>query len=173
MYRLQNPTGHGKLPMSAPITSFPSFDYSKPQAPQVHPTQTVPVPSTPQPSASQFESMKTEFENLIREKLSKVDEVLLALKDKSEKISEPVHKKVEENGLKLDSHKVKMSEKKKKRSFFPITDNMWFEIKQKFTDLPDTYRNSALSDGVDYYVNYKNKKVLLDGKGYLKILNNL
>ena len=48
---------------------------------------------------------------------------------------------------------------------------MWEDLKVKFKEFPDELKSKVYSDGVDYFVDMQNKKMLLDNKLLLKILN--
>ena len=171
-------------------------------------------------STEEYKKINTEFENLIKEKLGKIDEILISIKEKqnlqiqtqqTQQITpsvplppqqQPNHmfytqipmnnpltsfntqafnsatpqgiisevKEVKEKDTKVE---VKSTEKKKgkKSTYYPITDNMWIDLKEKYHDLPDNHRSKVVSDGEQYYIQIKNKKILLDGKGLLKLLN--
>ena len=61
--------------------------------------------------------------------------------------------------------------KRTKKTYYNINDSMWLDIKNKYPDLIDNYKNQTYSDGTDYYIDIKNKKNLLDNKLILKLLN--
>ena len=130
-----------------------------------------------------------EFEQLVKEKLGKIDEILIALKEKQQgpneiKYQEPQHLApppvnhqipIQQPAIPVTApvFNIQKTEKvsKGKKTYYNITDNMWTELKNKYTELPDEFRTKTFSDGTNYYVEMKNKKILLDGKGLLKLLN--
>lgn len=119
-----------------------------------------------------------EFENLVRDKLSKLDEVLLALQEKQDLMNSYIKDKpnlldsanVNKNNVPVINTKLDKVVRSKK-TYYNITDNMWNEIKTTYPELPDTYRVKTYSDGTQYYIDAKNKKIPLDNKALLKILN--
>ena len=60
-----------------------------------------------------------------------------------------------------------------KKTYLEISDRMWNDLVSSgpFSDMPDDYRDKIYSDGVDHYVEFKGKKIPLDGKALLKILS--
>ena len=123
------------------------------------------------PSQPQIESTKEEelFKDMVKEKLGKIDEFLISIKEKQDQLlsSNPSSQQVSIPQLSKGTPKGRS-----KKTYYKITDTMWNDIKSSFVDLPEAYKNNAYSDGTSYYVEHKNKKILLDGKGYLKILND-
>ncbi len=137
------------------------------------------------------EFARKEFERIVREKLDKLDNVLLSLKEKQDGISEI---KLESKNLPpkvIESNLLNVGQtipniiqnvpnqlnvgqiipKRTKRSYYPITDNMWNDVQVKFPDIPLDIKQKIYSDGLDYFVDTKNKKSLLNNKIILKLLN--
>jgi hypothetical protein len=140
-----------------------------------NPLQSLPAQQPHTPQTSEI-NIKAEFEYLVKEKLGKIDDILVALKEKQDALT------TETENLKKNPNPVIPTptptfvvepEKKKrtKKSYYTVTDNMWDIVKQKFPDLSDKYRKDTYSDGTDYYVDIKNKKTFLDNKCVLKLLN--
>lgn len=136
------------------------------------PPQTTPIQQTPhitqQPSNSKEED---EFKDMVKERLSKIDEFLVLMKEKQDTI---FNNNIPQNNQPPSEPPKQTVEKKTrgKKTYYKITDNMWNEIKTNYVDLPDKYKVHTYSDGTDFYVEHKNKKILLDGKCYLKLLND-
>jgi hypothetical protein len=118
---------------------------------------------------------KADFEMLVRDKLGKIDEILIALKDKQDAMMGSEVGGVQ-TGLKAppaDYRPIEIDKKqpRSKRTYYPITTNMWQDVKGKFPDLPEDIKPKVFSDGENYYIDTKNKKTLLDNKALLKLLN--
>ena len=117
------------------------------------------------------------FKNLVRDKLSKIDEFMILMKDKQDQITQSLSTPATSTSViqpviqQTSQSDVKKSGRTKK-TYYKINDTMWSDIKSAYVDLADKYKELAYSDGTNYYIEHKNKKVLLDGKGYLKILND-
>jgi hypothetical protein len=133
---------------------------------------------------TEAKKISVEFENLIREKLGKIDDILIALKERQEpkpvllkSQNHPEHFGGHDNNIHSNPEALTESKKapeqapRSKKTYYGITESMWGEIKDKYKELADEHRNHTFSDGTNYYVEVKNKKILLDGKGFLKILN--
>lgn len=59
--------------------------------------------------------------------------------------------------------------KKRKRTFFEITDEKWTNIRSEFPDLKEEDKTRVFSDGVNNYIEVKGKKIPLDYKAILKL----
>lgn len=149
------------------------------------PTQPVltPIPELQSSSLPQNDSFKIEedsFRELIKTKLTKIDEFLITMKDKQDTLYDFVKNNPQSQipppaPIQLPPQTVTETSQKQsrtKKTYYKINETMWSEIKSSFTDLPDKYKDTTYSDGSNYYVDHKNKKLLLDGKTYLKLLNN-
>ena len=130
--------------------------------------------------------LREEFENLVKTKLGKMDEVLTYLKDKYEGVSNEIktisssNNNYQENILnhlnkknenEVSNMKVNEKKQRSKKSYYKITDNMWTDVKTKFPDFPDNMKDNVYSNGDEFYVDVKNKKTLIDNKTILKILS--
>jgi hypothetical protein len=132
--------------------------------------------------------LREEFENLVKTKLGKMDEVLTYLKDKYEGVSSEIKtissannnyqqnilnhlNKKNENENEVSNVKLNEKKQRTKKSYYKITDNMWTDVKSKFPDFPDNMKDSVYSNGDEFYVDVKNKKTLIDNKAILKILS--
>ena len=62
-----------------------------------------------------------------------------------------------------------LANKKRKRTFFEITDEKWTTIKSEFPDLREEDKTRVFSDGVSNYIELKGKKIPLDYKAILKL----
>ena len=142
----------------------------QPIQPSVQPTQ---------PSVSDAKVLELEktFKDIINEKLVKIDDFLINIKEKQDMIYNNMSQP--QNTVNVSSEQVvKAAEpvKKKggrgKKTYYNITDSMWNEIKQTYVELGEAFKSKTYSDGESYYVEHKNKKILLDGKGYLKLIND-
>ena len=132
-----------------------------------------------QTQAQNDERLKEEednFKTLVKDKLSKLDDFMINLKDKqdqlfNQKISTPIIVESQQN---VQQHQPLLEKKttRVKKTYYPISDTMWQEIKSSYTDIPDSYKSKMYSDGTSFYAELKGKKTLLDGKAYLKIINN-
>ena len=128
------------------------------------------------------DGMKSEFQELVKDKLSKIDEILIALKEKQDLIltsqsslvqNQPLQEfQTPQHQLQQPEPTLQKKQSRNKRTYYPITESMWSTIKATYQDLNDDYKSHTLSDGENYYVECKGKKILLDGKGYLKLLNS-
>lgn len=121
-----------------------------------------------------FTQLKPEFEQLLRDKLTKIDDILVNLKerfDKSDNVK-PKYDNYEEVKMNEPVTNKVLEKSRSKRTYYKITDTMWNEVKNRFTEIPEEYKSKTYSDGVDYYIEHKNKKIILDGKALLKVLNN-
>lgn len=173
------------------------FMYQQTQQKEVQQTNQVPIltptPTTPQvasnnTSEEEYKKMKTELEGMFNEKFSKLDEMLMLLKEsnaKQNEIQKQVSNQVNPNqgtahlqNMSFIQPKpnviettIKEKQPRTKRTYYPITEMMWGEVKAKFVDLPDEYRSKTFSDGVDFFIEMQNKKNLLDNRLLLKILN--
>jgi len=61
--------------------------------------------------------------------------------------------------------------KEQKKTYFNVPDRIWNEIKSKYPELPEEVKSRVYSDGTEMYIEIKKKKMPLDGKCVLKILN--
>ena len=59
--------------------------------------------------------------------------------------------------------------KKKKRTYFEITDEKWETIRKDFSELKNEDKSKVYLDGEKNYIEFKNKKIPLDYKAILKI----
>lgn len=159
-----------------------------------------------------------EFECLIKEKLGKIDEIMLALKEIQDaknvlppltpslvKEQEswkstglPIVNQETDNGREINRFQASsggagkrdpnsnsfnniqpydtdnMLTKKRtrfKRSYYPVTENKWNELKTAFSELTDEHKKLVFSDGEKNYIELKNKKVELNYKAILKLLS--
>ncbi len=160
----------------------------------------------------QTRQMAQAFEDIVKNKLSKVDELIIALTEKQEsqqkmsngvstqslksnnsiinaiinpevsgeayprvsgeaypRVSGEARTQGSDDGLKTLTGK---KTTRNKKTYYNITDSMWGDIRTKYSELPEGYRGKTFSDGEIFYVEHKNKKIVLDGKGLLKILNS-
>jgi hypothetical protein len=122
-----------------------------------------------QPEEDNYKKLKDEFQNFVSEKLSKVDEIWNLIKHSQ--ISKETSNEI--NTLPNVQNIIKPIPKeiRTKRTYYKVTDTMWNDIKTKFTELPDSYKELSYSDGKDYFIDFKNKKTLLDNKLLLRIIN--
>lgn len=114
------------------------------------------------------------FKDMVKERLAKIDEFLVIIKEKQDQLNQTsasVPTQQPANTV-IPQLQKKESKPRSKRTYYKINDTMWNDIKSSFVDLADHYKNNAYSDGTSYYIEHRGKKVLLDGKGYLKILND-
>lgn len=135
------------------------------------------------PSETPQSNISQEFQTLINEKLGKIDEILVALKEKQEEMSSSIQKQglgfklseIEQEKVGPELNSTFKAETKAKRnpkkSYFSITEQMWSNLKSNFPELSDNYKNQTFSDGDSFYVNINGSKKLLDNKLYLKLLN--
>jgi hypothetical protein len=146
-----------------------------------------PINTTPQYQQPQVEkyqeiedNSRAEFETLVRERLGKIDEVLLLLKEKQETMNKPIEVTQEKQAPQQipqsflqPKPKIEKADKapRSKRTYYNITENMWGEVRSRFPDLPEEFKTKTYSDGTEFYVESKNKKLMLDNKTVLKILN--
>lgn len=116
-----------------------------------------------------YKKLKDEFQNFVSEKLSKIDEIWNLIKHSqiSKETSNEVHTLPNAQNIIKPIPK----ETRTKRTYYKVTDTMWSDIKTKFTELPDSYKELSYSDGKDYFIDFKNKKTLLDNKLLLRIIN--
>jgi hypothetical protein len=177
----------------------PGFTLAKPQIPvygaqmnsyipqqQIQPPQqqvyTPPAPiETNQPVMDNVapKMITEEFKSIIESKMGKIDEILVAIADlKNSKVNQQA------TSISMESVKpaIQIPEtiqsnisqpKKGKKTYYKITDNMWSNLKGKYPEINENCRDNTYSDGSNNYVEIKGKKILLDDKGYLKIINNI
>lgn len=130
--------------------------------------------------------ISTELENMMKEKFGKVDEIMLLLKDMQEKkINGNNHQTQQfiDNNHRLQENELnnitpinvnqpipKPAPKRFKRSYYPIPENRWNELKTNFPELNESHRSLVFSDGEKNYLEFKNKKIELNYKAILKLL---
>lgn len=162
--------------------------------PPIRPTQIIVNEESVDLKAAE-DKARLEFEQLVREKFGKIEDILITLKDKQDAIAnsnkqerivaeqrgncsagvhgtepfEPVPQYLRPEPIKVEA--VQKTSRTKK-TYYNITDNMWGDVKTKFPEIPDEVRSKTFSDGTDYYIDNKNKKIILDNKALLKILNS-
>lgn len=134
----------------------------------------------------QEEILRLQFETLVKDKLGRIDEILVALKEKQDAFalqhrSEPTPQSTPapiffptpapNTAINLTPVQDTAKQVRTKKTYYNITDSMWMDVKTKYPELPDSCRAGTFSDGTNYYVENKNKKLLLDNKTLLKILN--
>jgi ElaB/YqjD/DUF883 family membrane-anchored ribosome-binding protein len=123
-------------------------------------------------SAIDIKKMKEDFENVLKEKLVKVDEFMNEIKERQDKLEKNTSEKLSQKVENVPVIKQNATEKQRtKKTYYSISESMWNEVKSRMPELPDNYKNQLYSDGVDVYVNEKNKKSLLDTKMLLKLIN--
>ena len=120
-----------------------------------------------------------DFQKLINEKVGKIDEILIAIQSKQDemqvKFDKPVPAFTDKNLVDntRGNDVVADKTKKKKKSYYNITDNMWKQVAENFPELSeDRFKQKVMSDGESFYVNMNKTKKLLDNKLYLKLLND-
>lgn len=139
-----------------------------------------------QPQQFDFENfqsnIKKEFAELVNDKFGKIDEILMAIKEKQEqqsisaaipdkKIAEPSPASIPDASIPTASSVPQKKKGRTKKTYYPITESMWNQVKSNFPDLPDDFKSKTTSDGEQCYIDVKGKKIPVDGKGVLKILN--
>jgi hypothetical protein len=133
------------------------------------------------PQQEEIKKSSVEFEDMVKTRLSKIDEFMLAMKENQYKKEEPVPIgvpiKIESFAPEKVTSEQKIIPEKKQRGFkktyLPISDMMWDGILQQFPEIPKEYRDRTFSDGNDYFIDTNKKKNVLDGKEYLKIINKI
>lgn len=122
-----------------------------------------------------YKRANSEFENMVRDKIGKIDEIMVTLKDLAEK------KQFTQQSLPPQENQITVHQpvavkptvqatKRVKRSYYPIPENRWNELKVTFPELQETHKNIVFSDGEKNYIELKNKKVELNYKAILKLL---
>ena len=142
------------------------------------------------PDQLKLEEDRANFEVMVKDKFSKVDEILMLLKEKQDVL---LTAHTEKQQLQNDHHAnqnpnlmpsqpqeisgnrneqpVISGKLRTKRTYYPITETMWENVKSSYPDLPESAKSSIFSDGVGYFLESKNKKIELDNKAVLKLLN--
>ena len=120
-----------------------------------------------------------DFQKLINEKVGKIDEILIAIQTKQDemqiKFEKPIVVSNDSKPLvdNTRNNDVVDKTKKKKKSYYNITDTMWKQVAENFPELSeDKFKQKVMSDGESFYVNLNKTKKLLDNKLYLKLLND-
>ena len=121
-----------------------------------------------------------DFQKLINEKVGKIDEILIAIQSKQDEMQVKFDKPIDipsgvATGAATGIADVRMGvePKKKKRSYYNITDSMWKQVADNFPELCEKkFKSKVMSDGESFYVNLNKTKKLLDNKLYLKLLND-
>ena len=136
---------------------------------RVEPPKTEIIPQT-----NKLDEDRIAFEQMVKDKLSHVDEVLNLLKEKQDiLLTSHAEKQQLSNNEQpvVQSKPIETPKLRTKRTYYPITDTMWENVKTSYPDLPDSAKSVVFSDGNGYFLDSKNKKVELDNKSVLKLLN--
>ena len=118
-----------------------------------------------------YKKIREEMEEIMNKKMGKVDEILSLLKEGN---SFTKKEEVAQNTPIFKPQPIITTTEKKirtKKSYYPITETMWNDLKVKFAEFPEELKSKVFSDGESYYVEMQNKKNLLDNKLLLKLLN--
>jgi len=128
---------------------------------------------------NQYEELKNYFSTTLTEKLSKIDDLIILLNEKQDKTKINTMEIVpttttvanvaatECGGGELLQQKTKRA----KKTYFRITDQIWIKVKENFPELTEKDKVNVYSDGEIFYYDLGGKKIKLDNKCYLKILN--
>lgn len=119
---------------------------------------------------------KNDIYEYIDTKFSKFDEALMMFKN-----NKYPHKEIEENIIPAEKTMLKKRQtdftpekiniKKKRKEYQTITEDLFTDIKDKYPQFPESEKPNIVTDGDDFYLSKKNKKIPLNKMNVLKMIN--